>query len=445
MKVSHFILGAAGLAVGLTLSLDARAQSCDPPRILFVIDSSSSMLDEANATTTKWQAAQDAVHAVLTDYGDVAQYGLMTFPGEAGGCTTGSVLVDVDAGTASSIESNLAALDMQASRSTPAGQSLVAASNYAGITDSNYNNYVVFVSDGWQYCSLATSSAPICASAADGALMGEDPPLCNSCSSASTDPACSGQSEDGCYCIRNWPVLGVESLNAAGVTTYVVGFGAQVDDLTLNAAANTAGTALPGCDPNTSNCFYEATEPADLNAALADIVQQVVVDTCVGPCDIPGQRTCTASGWSDCDAPSTISCTSACNTTGTQECVNNMLTECDAVCPDAGGGGAGGAGGGAGAGGAAGAGATGGAGGEGGTAATGGTGGGTAGTGGPGTIDAGADDSGAAAGPSTTGDTADAGDDGGCACRAGRSNAGGASALFAALAAIGLALFRRRR
>lgn len=451
MKVSRLVLGAASLALGLGLSLDAQAQDCDPPRILFVIDTSSSMLEqitEGGVTTTKWQAAQDAVQAVLGAYGDAAQYGLMTFPGEAGGCSTGTVLVDVDVGTGTAIQTALGGLDMQASRATPAGQTLVAASTYSLITDSAYPNFVVFMSDGWQYCSIPTSSAPVCASASDCALMGEDPcPSCNSCQSVSSDPACSGQNADGCYCVRDWPVLGVQALAAAGVTTYVVGFGTEVDALTLNAAADAGGKALGGCDPTSSDpsCYYQATAPSDLNDALADIVQDAVVDdTCLGPCDIPGERTCTAAGWSDCDAPSTISCTSSCGTTGVQECVNGVLTDCDAVCPDAGAGGAAGQGGGGGAGGTGGAG---GAAGTAGSAATGGasgTGGGSAGTGGGG-FDAGAPDTGTAASPGASPGKSESEDEGGCACRSARSASGGGSALLAALGLVGLTLLRKRR
>ncbi len=424
MKASQLFLGAAGLALGLSLCLDARAQDCDPPRILFVIDSSSSMLEditEGGVTTSKWQSAQDAVHAVVSPYGDAAQYGLMTFPGPSGGCSTGTVLVDVNAGTAPAIENTLSTFDMQGSRATPAGQSLVAAANYPRITDPLYPSFVVFMSDGWQYCSIPTSGAPACATASDCTLMGEDPcPSCNSCQSVSSDPACDGPNADGCYCVRDWPVLGVEALAAEEVTTYVVGFGSEVDAMTLNAAAEAGGTALSGCDPTSSDpsCYYQATAPSDLTTALADIVQDVVTEGCLGPCDIPGERTCTASGWSECEAPSTIECTSPCGTTGVQECVNGQLTECDAVCPDAGTGGAAGAGG---------------QGGSAGSAATGG-----------GPIDAGMPDARSDAGSGMYSGPTDSGDDGGCGCRtAGTAPAGGFAGL-AALAGLGLLGWRRR-
>lgn len=320
----------------------------------------------------------------------------------------------------------------------------MAASKYPAITDPAYDNYVIFLSDGWQYCSIPTSGAPTCVSSQDCSSMGVSPcPTCNSCQQSDSDPACSGQSAHGCYCVRTWPVLGVEALADAGVTTYVVGFGSQVDFKTLNQAADKGGTALTGCDPNSdvASCYYQATAPSQLNDALEDIIQKVVVDSCDGPCGIPGERTCTAAGWSDCIAPDTIECTSECGTTGTQKCVNGSLTPCDAECPDAGAGGSAGSGGEAGAGGEGATGGAGGASGAGGQAATGGTAGQAASGGTGGTSpqpDAGAD-SGFDIDPDP-----DTGDDGGCSCRVGSpAPSGGLAALFATLAA--LALIRRKR
>jgi MYXO-CTERM domain-containing protein len=403
------------------------------------------MLDditEGGTTVSKWAAAEDAVSAVLSAYGEAAQYGLMMFPGSSGGCATGEINVEIGANKAPEILSALSAINWSASRQTPAGQSLMASSKYAGITDPAYNNYVIFLSDGWQYCSIPTGSTPVCVSAADCTLMSVDPcPSCNPCQNASSDPNCKGKPADGCFCVRKWPVLGVQALAAAGVSTYVVGFGSQVDAKTLNQAAEAGGTALTGCDPNSdsASCYYQATAPSSLNAALADIVQQVVVDSCLGPCDIPGERTCTASGWSACDAPDHVECTSACGTKGTQQCVNGTLTPCDAECPDsgaAGAGGAGGTGGASGQGGEAGVGDEGAQGGKGGEGATGGT-GAVGGTGGEQT-DAGLDKP----KPPAPEDT---GEDGGCACHTGRTAPSPIAAAFVALmAALGLRIRRRR-
>ena len=51
------VAAALGLGV-LSASPSLRAESCNPPRILFVLDSSTSMLaqiDDAGTPTTKWK------------------------------------------------------------------------------------------------------------------------------------------------------------------------------------------------------------------------------------------------------------------------------------------------------------------------------------------------------------------------------------------------------
>ncbi len=422
------LAGAAALGA-LLVAPRAHAEACNPPRILLVMDASSSMLGQipdGAGTTTKWKAVQSAVAAVFKAYPDAAQYGLMTFPGPSGQCSTGTVTVQIGPGTGSSIESTLTGMTIPSNNQTPAGQSLVAASKYVGITNPSNANYVIFMTDGWQYCSIAnTTGAPTCATSADCTAMSVSPcPSCNSCQSSSTDPACSGKNADGCYCVRSWPIKGVEALKAAGVPTYVVGFGAETDVETLNKAAQAGGTALAGCNPNSSSpsCYLQATSPTELTNALASIVQAVVTEKCQGPCGIEGTRTCTAAGWDTCNAPSTQACQTACGA-GTQTCNNGVLGPCEPGCPDAGTGGTAGSAGAAGSAGSAGAGAMGG-------------GGGAAATGGTGALDAGVD----AGGGSGKG-ADDSGDDGGCGCRTTSSRSHGAWLL--GLGA--LALFRLRR
>jgi MYXO-CTERM domain-containing protein len=423
LRVLGIVAGLCALSLGRT----AHAADCNPPRILFVMDASSSMLQQISdggTTTTKWQAVQNAVSTVFASYSDAAEYGLMTFPGPSGQCSTGTVTVQVAAGTSSSIVTTLGNLTIPADNQTPAGQSLVAASQYAGITNSANPNYVIFMTDGWQYCDIATSGAPVCATASDCSLMSVSTcPSCNSCQISSTDPACTGQNADGCFCVRSWPVKGVEALAAAGVPSYVVGFGSSTDVQTLNQAAVAGGTAIAGCDPTSTSpsCYLQATSPTDLTNALSSIVQAVVTSTCTGPCGIEGTQTCTGAGLSPCDAPSTESCQTACGS-GTQTCVNDVLGPCEPACPDAGTGGGGGAGGSAGSAGAA---ATGGSGAED-AGTTGGAAGFDAGTAGPGKID-------------------DSGDDGGCGCRAPGNTRAPLSGLWLFAAVTALIAGRRRK
>ncbi len=316
VRVHAPLLTAAIFSSVLSLTPRAEAEDCTPPRILFVVDASSSML-EGIEQTSKWNAAQVAIDAVLTMHGDVAQYGLMTFPGGPGQCSTGEVLIDVAAGTAPNILSTLGGLNIPGNAQTPAGQTLMAASNYALITDPAYANYVIFVTDGHQWCDVNNGAA--CVSAQDCTDMG-----------IITCPTCQPSLPDGCYCVQNWPALGAGALYAAGVSTYVVGFGALVNYRGLNQTADAGGTALPNCDPDAdvASCYFQADMPSELTAALSTIVQQVVTESCIGPCGIDGERSCTLAGWADCDAPDSVACQASCGLSGTQQCVNDVLTEC---------------------------------------------------------------------------------------------------------------------
>jgi MYXO-CTERM domain-containing protein len=408
-------LVAAGVGAALCAASTAQAQECTPPRILLIMDVSSSMRntidDGSGGTTTKWAAAQSAIHDVLTAYGDAAQYGLMTFPGSAYGCAVGDIQVDVGVGTASSIDSWISGYTpLSGGAYTPAGQTLKTASEYPDITENGYDNYVVFVTDGQQWCDYNDSTYTYsCVTEADCALMGISAANCgdsNHIPNCNSDPS----SGSGCYCVQDWPVIGTQALTNAGVTTYVVGFGSSVNARFLNEAAYVGGTALPNCDytSQSPSCYYQATVSSELTTALGQIMQQVVTESCQGDCDIEGQRTCTTSGWTDCDAPDMVDCMSSCNTPGTQQCIDDQLTECssEADCAAGGSGGTGGSGP---------------TGGTGGTGAYGGTGG------------------------SAGGLSADPEDPGGCGCRlAGQPGSTGLAAL-GLLAGLGLAVGRRRR
>ena len=396
---------ALSLAAGLMATAgEASAQSCTPPRILFVVDASSSMtaqIQDPNGPITKWEAAVAAVEAVLVAYPNEAEYGLMMFPGAAGACSTGEVVVDVAAGTAPQIIQTLAAKQIPGGNQTPAGQTLMEASSYPLITDPSYANNVIFVTDGYQYCSINGGQA--CVTQTDCQLMG-----------LSNCPTCLPSQPDGCYCVQDWTVLGASALAAQNVDTFAVGFGEQVNFQALNQTAVAGNTALAGCDPMATvpSCYYQASQPADLHAALASIVTQVVTETCIGPCSIEGTRTCELDGWSDCVAPSEVSCEASCGIQGVQNCVMDTLTECSSE-PMCGGGGMGGSGG------------------MGGNDGTGGSGLGTTGSGGM-TGSGGGDD------PVID-------EDGGCGCRVpGREAPSDRGSLALLALAVGLGLSRRR-
>ena len=371
-----------------TNNVDERTEDvCKPPRILFVVDASSSMKETIEDDgPTKWEALQGAVEAITTTHEGTGLFGLMTFPGAAGGCAPGDVQVEPAPYNEGLINESIATLIIPDDAATPAGQTLMRA---ASLLDDSYENHVVFISDGWQYCSVANEAgAPTCALPTDCETMGLDAcASCNSCQVNSTTPSCQGQNADGCHCVRNWPVLGVQALKDAGANTYVVGFGNNVDTQTLNQAAVIGGDPLPDCDPDSTepSCFLKATSSGELTDALDAVMLRLTRAPCQGACGIRGKKKCTLDGWSECQAPQTITCRTECRTEGTQQCVEGELSPCSATCDepsDTTSSGSGGAGGSGGDGGESTTSGTGGAGGEGTTGSTGGAGGGSSGVGG---------------------------------------------------------------
>ncbi len=292
------------MMISLTLSvgflLQARPAQADPnqctrPRMLIVLDKSSSMNGLATeqdpapqGTPTKWEAAVQAIQSVTQHYRGEIEIGLMVFP-YPDHCSPGQVLVDPATDTSDAIVTAMGAAPPEHGNYTPMSQSLDRCATYQPLLDEDVPRYVLLITDGWQWC---------------------DP----------YDPS-----------TRFDPVDSVAQLTSLGVTTYVVGFGGGVDSLALNRMADQAGTSLQGCDvtssdPSGNNCYYQADNYNQLASTLDAIANQVVIapEVCDGidnDCD----------GLTDEDL--TRSCESACGT-GTQICVAGMWSTCDAPLAD---------------------------------------------------------------------------------------------------------------
>ncbi len=246
LRITTVSLLSSFLLAGLATPGDAHAAgSCKAPRVLVVLDKSSSMLGDAGGQT-KWDVAKSALNTLLNKYDTSADFGLMLFPSPSQ-CGPGKVVVKVGAGMAASIMAQLATPPPAAGNWTPMAQSLDAAPKTPALQDAAYPRHVLLITDGWQWC---------------------DPYNTNT---------------------RFLPVNSVTALKQLGITTHVVGFGAAVDALTLNKMAAAAQTKRkPTCDVNgedaagTNHCYYQANSITELSAALDAIAKKITKEVCDG-------------------------------------------------------------------------------------------------------------------------------------------------------------------
>lgn len=214
-------LGATYIAPNLMLALD---RSCSMTKLL------------TGTTTSKWQAAVAALSDALGTYGTEIRWGATLFPDTTGdSCTQDAPAVPVGDNNAPTIDTMLnAALD-PANPLYPDGPCVTnldtgveqAAADPA-LADPTHAGYVMLVTDGAQYgCS------------AGGGNSGTE--------------------------------AAVQTLHDHGVTTFVVGFGSQVNATELDKLAALGGAALPG-----PTQYYQADTAADLDQAFQTIGSLVV-------------------------------------------------------------------------------------------------------------------------------------------------------------------------
>ncbi|MBA3396830.1 MAG: VWA domain-containing protein [Deltaproteobacteria bacterium] len=281
------LLSSALLASTAALLLPdvAVADTCEPARVMVVFDKSSSMVTGKIGTQTKWDVAVGGLGQVLGAYETKAEFGLMSFP-SPNQCGPGVVNVAPAMANRNAIMGSLSTPPPTTGNWTPMAQTLSAAADEPSLLNAVGPRHVVLVTDGWQWCSPYDSTTRF----------------------------------DG--------VDAVTKLNAKGITTWVVGFGSEVDAAALNQMAVAANTMRPNCNAGNTDpaspdqCYFQVDNAAELVTALTAIAGNIVaVELCDGmdnDCDGEvdedltrdcstdcgaGTETCQAGAWKGCTAP----------------------------------------------------------------------------------------------------------------------------------------------
>lgn len=202
------------------------------PNMLIVLDRSCSMKASVGGKP-KWTIAVEAIEKLTTSYSDGFRFGLTLFPDLAKpDCDQGPIPIPVGDAKHDDINKLLKAALNTNDPNYPNGPCVTnidtgmaqAENKEPAFKDKQRKSYVLLVTDGAQSGS------------------------------------CGGNQGDA----RTLDTI--KALTAAGISTYVVGFGAASDLQALDSFAEAGGTALAG-----AHKYYLAENQPELEAAFADI------------------------------------------------------------------------------------------------------------------------------------------------------------------------------
>jgi hypothetical protein len=211
------------------------------PDVMIVLDRSCSMTQLLSGSTdSKWQAAVAAVEDATMLFPQRIRWGLTLFPDKTGdNCAQEDIQVPIADGTASSIQTLLTAALDSTNTLYPSGPcatnidtGIETAATDPGLSDPAHPGNMVLVTDGNQSgkCTLGGGNA-------------------------GTEAA-------------------IQAAQQRGVTTYVVGFGSDVDTAELDKLAMLGGAPHSG-----AHAYYQADTAGDLQQAIGAITSAVVTCT----------------------------------------------------------------------------------------------------------------------------------------------------------------------
>lgn len=223
--------------------------------MLVILDRSDSMSSFVGTQGTRIDLAISAIDFITQAPTDTTvRFGLQVLPQIGGAECSTQLVIPMNLGNSHAISSALSSMSPQLDYGTPIGGALTSAqSTLAKTKVANRPQYVLLITDGGECCSCNTN---------------------------------------------DYDVAMVQGLEAAGIKTFVVGFGGDDDPVLLNdlaCAGHTASNFNTDCTCNGDACtaastvnssttplYFKASDGTALKKALASITNQ----TCCN-CNLP--------------------------------------------------------------------------------------------------------------------------------------------------------------